>query len=61
MCIRDRTKVHLVLDQSRRKSNGDEYHSFKTLWIMTKKDNKWGIQFRSSFLEGASQISDNRL
>lgn len=55
------TKVHLVLDQSRRKSNGDEYHSFKTLWIMTKKDNKWGIQFRSSFLEGASQISDNRL
>jgi len=57
----DPTKVHLLLHQSRRKSNGEEYHSFKTLWIMTKKDNKWGIQFRSSFLEGASQISEERI
>ena len=57
----DPTKEHLLLHQSRRKSNGEEYHSFKTLWIMTKKDNKWGIQFRSSFLEGASQISEERI
>ena len=54
-------KVHLLLHQSRRNKEGKEYHNFQTLWILTKINNKWGIQFRSSFLEGASQVSDIRI
>ena len=54
-------KVHLLLHQSRRNKEGKEYHNFQTLWILTKINNKWGIQFRSSFLEGASQVSDLRI
>ena len=57
----DNTKVHLLLHQSRRRKNGEQYHDFHTLWILTKKDNKWGLQFRSSFLDGASQVSDIRI
>ena len=53
----DPEKVHLILHQSRRDKNGKEYHNFHTLWIMTKINEKWGIQFRSSFLEGASMTS----
>ena len=53
----DPEKVHLILHQSRRNKNGKEYHNFHTLWIMTKINEKWGIQFRSSFLEGASMTS----
>ena len=44
-----------------RNKEGKEYHNFQTLWILTKINNKWGIQFRSSFLEGASQVSDIRI
>jgi len=51
-------KVHLLIHQSRRNKNREEYHNFQTLWIMTKINGKWGIHFRSSFLEGASQISE---
>ena len=54
-------KVHLLIHQSRRNKNGEEYHNFQTLWIMTKINGKWGIQFRSSFLEGASQISELKI
>ena len=54
-------KVHLLLHQSRRNKEGKEYHNFQTLWILTKINDKWGIQFRSSFLEGASQVSDIRI
>ena len=53
----DPEKVHLILHQSRRDKNGKEYHNFHTLWIMSKINEKWGIQFRSSFLEGASMTS----
>tara|TARA_B110000263_G_scaffold66277_1_gene57244 strand:+ start:409 stop:819 length:411 start_codon:yes stop_codon:yes gene_type:complete len=53
----DPEKVHLILHQSRRDKNGKEYHNFHTLWIITKINEKWGIQFRSSFLDGASQES----
>ena len=53
----DPEKVHLILHQSRRDKNAKEYHNFHTLWIMTKINEKWGIQFRSSFLEGASMTS----
>jgi len=54
----DETKVHLLLHQSRRNSENIEYHNFHTLWIMTKVDGKWGIQFRSSFLDKASQTKN---
>jgi len=48
----------LLLHQSRRNSENIEYHNFHTLWIMTKVDGKWGIQFRSSFLDKASQTKN---
>ena len=51
----DANKVHLLLHQSRRNNKDIEYHNFHTLWIMTKIEGKWGIQFRSSFLQKASQ------
>ncbi len=50
-------KVHLAIHQSRRDKQNREYHNFVTLWIVTKIKGKWGIQFRSSFLEGVSQIN----
>ncbi|MFL2664542.1 MAG: hypothetical protein ACJ0BB_06105 [Dehalococcoidia bacterium] len=54
----DESKVHLLLLQSRRNKDDIEIENFQTLWIMTKIDGKWGIRFRSSFLSGASQISE---
>ena len=54
----DETKVHLLLHQSRRNKNNEEYDNFHTLWIVTKINNKWGIQFRSSFLDGATHINE---
>ena len=54
----DESKVHLLLHQSRRNSDGVEYHNFHTLWIMTNIEGKWGIQFRSSFLDKASQTNN---
>ena len=54
----DESKVHLLLHQSRRNSDNVEYHNFHTLWIMTNIEGKWGIQFRSSFLDKASQTKN---
>ena len=54
----DESKVHLLLHQSRRNSDDVEYHNFHTLWIMTNIESKWGIQFRSSFLDKASQTKN---
>ena len=54
----DENKVHLLLHQSRRNDKDIEYHNFRTLWIMTRIDGKWGIQFRSSFLQKASQTKN---
>ena len=51
-------KGHLVIRQSRRHADGVEYHGFDTLWIFTKIDGRWGVQFRSSFLAAASNLSD---
>ncbi len=45
-------KIHLALVNSRRHADGAVYNRFKTLWIATLVDGHWGIQFRSSFLEG---------
>ncbi len=46
-------KVHLVIRQSRQRADGTEYNGFDTLWIFTKLDGRWGVQFRSSFLGNA--------
>ena len=43
-------KVHLAIRQSRQYADGTEYTGFDTLWIFTKVDGRWGVQFRSSFL-----------
>jgi hypothetical protein len=43
-------KVHLTIRQSRRHEDGSEYNGFDTLWIFTRLDGRWGVQFRSSFL-----------
>ena len=43
-------KVHVVARQSRQHADGIEYNGFDTLWIFTKIDDCWGVQFRSSFL-----------
>ena len=43
-------KVHLAIRQSRQHADGTEYNGFDTLWIFTKIDGRWGVQFRSSFL-----------
>ena len=48
-------KVHLVIRQSRQRADGTEYNGFDTLWIFTKIDSRWGVQFRSSFLANAVQ------
>ncbi len=44
------TKVHLAIRQSRQHADGTEYNGFDTLWIFTKRNDRWGVQFRSSFL-----------
>ena len=49
-------KVHLVIRQSRQHADGTEYHGFNTLWIFTKIDDRWGVQFRSSFLSVTSVV-----
>ena len=43
-------KVHLALNHVRRRADGSDYNTFATLWIFTKIDGRWGVQFRSSFL-----------
>ena len=43
---------------TRRNKKNEEYDNFHTLWIVTKINNKWGIQFRSSFLDGATHINE---
>lgn len=48
-------KVHLAIRQSRQHKDGSEYNGFDTLWVFTKLDGKWGVQFRSSFLANAVQ------
>ena len=52
-------KVHLAIRQSRQHADGSEYNGFDTLWIFTKIDGRWGVQFRSSFLANAAQGYDS--
>ncbi|MDA1148366.1 MAG: hypothetical protein O3A76_17350 [Chloroflexi bacterium] len=48
-------KVHLAIRQSRQRADNTEYNGFDTLWIFTKIEGRWGVQFRSSFLANAVQ------
>ena len=43
-------KVHLAINQSRRRADGAENNAFPTRWIFTKSNESGGVQFRSSFL-----------
>ena len=52
-------KVHLAIQQSRRRADGTEYNAFPTLWIFTRIDRRWGVQFRSSFLSEPVQPGGN--
>ena len=44
------TKVHFIIHFLRLDKNNNIIHNFKTLWIVTKVNDHWGVQFRSSFL-----------
>ena len=43
-------KVHLAIRFDRCHEDGRVYNQFETLWIATRQDAHWGIQFRSSYL-----------
>ena len=42
-------KVHLAVQFSRWRADGSLIGRYKSLWIVTLVDGKWGIQARSSF------------
>jgi len=44
-----KVKVHFSIQFSRYKADGSKYAVYKSLWIITKKDDHWGIQARSSY------------
>ena len=45
-------KVHFEVQLSMHKANDARYATYQALWIVTKKDNTWGIQVRSIFPSG---------
>ena len=45
-------KVHLSLRNARVGADGVAYHTFQALWVFTLIDGRWGVQFRSSYIEG---------
>ena len=51
-------KVHLAINYSRRRADGTKYYAFPTLWVFTRIDERWGVQFRSSFLSGPVERGD---
>ena len=44
-------KVHLAITNDRCRKDGTVYKTFETLWIATKLNGRWAVQFRSSFHE----------
>jgi hypothetical protein len=42
-------KVHFNIQFSRYKADGSKYAVHKSLWVVTKKDDRWGILARSSY------------
>ena len=47
VCQSSADKVHVELTFSRHKADGTNYWTVPALWIVTKQDGEWGIQFRS--------------
>jgi hypothetical protein len=45
----DTAKAHALVVFSRYGTDGAQYVSYPTLWIVTKVDGQWGIQVRSTF------------
>ena len=43
-------KVHFAIVNQRQHTDGTVYKPFNTFWIVTLQDDRWGIQFRSSYL-----------
>ena len=42
-------KVHFAIEFSRYKEDGTKYVTHKSLWIVTREDDHWGVIARSSF------------
>lgn len=42
-------KVNFAIEFSRYHENGEKYATHKSLWVVTKDDDGWGILIRSSF------------
>ena len=49
-------KVHLAINFSRHRSDGTEYYAFRSLWVFSRIDGRWGVQFRSSFVSGPMDV-----
>jgi len=45
-------KVHFEVQLSMHRANDSRYATYQALWIVTKKDDAWGIQCRSIFPSG---------
>lgn len=42
-------KVHFKIEFSRYKDDGSKYAVHESLWVVTRRDDKWGIFARSSY------------
>ena len=45
-------KVHFEVQLSMHKANHPRYATYQALWVVTRRDNSWGIQCRSIFPSG---------
>ena len=45
----DENKVHLDVQFTRYREDGSVLGTYKSLWIVSKMDGKWGVQTRSSY------------
>lgn len=45
----DPIKMHFEVVFSRYRADGTKYVTYQSLWIVTQKDGRWGVQARSSF------------
>ena len=44
-------KVHLIVEISRFNNKNELIKKFDSFWVITFKDGKWAVQFRSSFAD----------
>jgi len=43
------TKVHMAVNYTRFRSDGSVIGHYDSLYVLTRKDGRWGVQLRSSF------------